>query len=85
MELNFMEIVFWVFVVFVTGLIAYFGRYLAMRIIEKVLGKNSEKKEEQGKKTNEQDYDLKKKKLKLEKKRIKTEKKRQKQFEKQKD
>ena len=67
----------WVGLVFVAGLIGYFGKYLGQRIIARFAAKKPDNNIDKSKETSslpaqeKQDYKLEKKRLKLEKKKFK--------------
>lgn len=91
MELNTFEILFWAGAVFVSGFIAYFGKYLSKLILARIHktgpegkkdethakppGTKEELEHELDKKRMKLEYRREKRKMKLEKKRLKAEKK----------
>ncbi len=75
LEISPFDALLWAAVIFITGFIAYFGKYLSKLIlgwIHKTGPEGKDKSPAKAAKTKEEmEYDLKKKRLKLEKKRIK--------------
>jgi hypothetical protein len=74
LEISPFDALLWAAVIFITGFIAYFGKYLSKLILGRVHKKGPEGRKESpehAKSKEEMDYDLEKKRLKLKKKRIK--------------
>lgn len=75
MDIQPLDILKWIGIVLAAGFVGYFGRYLAMLILEKMRKKKTRAGavESGGKATSNKDYQLEETRLKLEKKRAKQE------------